>query len=111
MNLKENDSFFTHHFRNFENTWMISILFYYTKNWISDIGIGYITPKIIVYLENWYDFTKNILNVSASSSLFVIVYYIILRSCFIAFSMEILFGEKKIYSFPKVSIISNNFVI
>ena len=44
-----------------------------TENWISNIGFGYIIPKIIVYDEIGYDFTKNVLNVSASSSLFVII--------------------------------------
>ena len=80
MNLKEDNSFFTHHFRNFQNTWMNSILFDCIKNWISNIGIGYITPKIIVYVENGYDFTKNVLNVSQFfiiCNCFITLFYVI----------------------------------
>ena len=29
-----------------------------TENWISNIGVGYIIPKIIAYVEIGYDFTK-----------------------------------------------------
>ena len=44
-----------------------------TENWISNIEVGYIIPKITVYVETGTILLKNILNVSASSLLFVIV--------------------------------------
>ena len=50
--------FSTHHFLNFENAWVIFILLDCTKNRINNIGIGYIIPKIIVYVEIGYGFTK-----------------------------------------------------
>ena len=31
------------------------------------MGVGYIIPKIIVYIEIGYDFTKNVLNISPGS--------------------------------------------
>ena len=50
--------FFTYNFLNFENAWVFFILLDCTENWISNIGVGYIIPKIIVYVEIGYDFTK-----------------------------------------------------
>ena len=50
--------FFTPHFLNFENPWMIFMLFDCTKNWVFNTGVGYIIPTIIVYVEIGYDFTK-----------------------------------------------------
>ena len=60
--------FSTHHFFNFENAWVIFILLDCTENWISNIGVRY----IIVYLRLDIILLKNVLNVSASSSLLVI---------------------------------------
>ena len=60
--------FSTHHFFNFENAWVIFILLDCTENWISNIGVRY----IIVYLRLDTILLKNVLNVSASSSLLVI---------------------------------------
>ena len=65
--------FFTHHFLNFENAWVIFILSDCTENWISNMGVGYIIPKIILMLRLGTILLKNVLNVSATSSLFVIV--------------------------------------
>ena len=58
---------------------MFFILTDYRENWISNIWVGYIIPKIIVYVETGHDLKlkkktlKNVLNVSASSTFFVIV--------------------------------------
>ena len=48
----------TRHFLNFENAWMIFTPSDCTENLIINIGVGYIIPKIIVYVEIWYDITK-----------------------------------------------------
>ena len=58
-NLKENDRLFVpNHFFNFENAWVFFILLDCTENWISDIRVGCIILKVIVYVEIEYDFTK-----------------------------------------------------
>ena len=49
---------FAHHFLNFENSWAIFILLDCTENWIRNMGVGYIIPKTMVYVEIGYDFTK-----------------------------------------------------
>ena len=98
--------FFTHHFLNFENACVIFIHFDCTENWISNMGVGHIITKIIVYVETGYDFTKK-LNVSASSSLFVIV----LLLSFMHSLWKAFLEERGLNSFPKFSIISSNFVV
>ena len=65
--------FYIHDFLNFENIWVIFILFRLHRKRDSNIGVGYIIPKTIVYVEIEYDFTKISIKVLASSSLSLIV--------------------------------------
>ena len=50
VNLKENDWLFV--------PWVFLILFDCTENWISNIGVRCIIPKIIVYVEIGCNFSK-----------------------------------------------------
>ena len=62
----------------------------FTENWISNIGVGYIISKIIMFmLRLGTILLKNVLNVSASSTLFVIVlliFFNVMHSLWKAFS-------------------------
>ena len=91
---------------SFENTWVIFILSNCTENWISHIGVGYIIPKITVYVEIWYDITKKC--IKRLSSFFIVCNcFITFFQCY-AFSMGSLLRQKRTYSFPTFSIISSN---
>ena len=66
--------FFTHHFFDFENAFVIFLLLDCTENWIFNIGFGYIvSPRLLPMLKLGTILLKNILNISASYSIFVIV--------------------------------------
>ena len=66
--------FSTHHFFDFENAFVIFLLLDCTENWIFNIGFGYIvSPRLLPMLKLGTILLKNVLNVSASSSLFVTV--------------------------------------
>ena len=62
----------------------------FTEKWISNIGVGYIISKIVMFmLRLGRILLKNVLNVSASSTLFVIVlliFFNVMHSLWKAFS-------------------------
>ena len=72
------------------------------------MGLGYIIPKIIAYVEIGYDFTNKYIIKRLSQFFIICNCFITFFYCY-AFSMES--GEKKANSFPKFSIISNNFAV
>ena len=65
--------FFTQHFLNFENSWVIFILFDWTKNGLVILGLVILSPRLLPKLDLGTILLKCVLNISASSSLFVIV--------------------------------------
>ena len=65
------------------------------------LGLVILPPRLLSLLRMGTILLKNVFNVSAPSALL---------KCY-ALSMESLFEEKRTYSFPKFSIISNNFVV
>ena len=84
--------FFTHHFLNFENAWVIFILLDCTENWISNMGLVILSPRLLSTLKLGTILLKYVLNVSASSSLFVIVSVLSLN---VAHSLWKAFSEKR----------------
>ena len=65
--------FFTQHFLNFENSWVIFILFDWTKNGLVLLGLVILSPRLLPKLGLSTILLKCALNVSASWLLFVIV--------------------------------------
>ena len=65
---------FAHHFLYFENNWAIFILLDCTENWIRNMGGGVVilSPRLLSMLRLGTILLKNVLNVSASSLVFVI---------------------------------------
>ena len=65
--------FFTQYFLNFENSWVIFILFDWTKNGLVLLGLVILSPRLLPKLGLSTILLKCALNVSASWLLFVIV--------------------------------------
>ena len=58
--------FFTHHFLNFENAWVIFILLDCTENWIGNMGLVILSPRLLSMLRLGTILLKNASNVPAS---------------------------------------------
>ena len=96
ITLKENDRLFYPSFPLFWECLGDFHTFTCTENWISNIGIGYIIPKIIM-LRLGTILLKNVLNVSVSSTLFVIV-------LLLSFNFFVYYRDFLLRSFFQVSI-------
>ena len=81
--------FLTQYFLNFENSWVIFILFDWTKNGLVLLGLVILSPRLLPKLGLSTILLKCALNVSASWLLFVIVsllFFNVIHSLLKAFS-------------------------
>ena len=97
INLKENNRFFLP-----ENAWVIFILFDSTENWISNVGLVTSYPRLLSMLRLGTILLKNVLNVSASRSLFVIV---------LLFSFNVMHSLWKAFSKKRGLTVFQNFLL